>query len=121
MSERISDSNPPADGVFVEDTGPDRHIEENLKSRDTWTRLLFMVICCFLISIAGFVGTFVVVLGFLWVLFTGEVNRQVRQVGQSIATYIYEIIRFLTFNTDDRPFPLGNAWPSVDGQESEDG
>lgn len=116
----MSNSNPPADDAFVEEAGPDRRVEENLKSRDTWTRLLFMVICCFLISIAGFVGTFVVVLGFLWVLFTGEINRQVRQVGQSIASYVYEIVRFLTFNTDDRPFPLGNAWPSGDARRSED-
>ncbi len=108
----MSNSNPPADDVFVEDGGPERPMEDNLKSRATWMRLLFMVICSFLISIASFVGTFVVVLGFLWVLFTGEVNRQIREVGQSIAAYVYENIRYLTFNTDDRPFPLGNDWPS---------
>lgn len=108
----MSDRNPPADHAFVDDNGSGRPIEENLKSRATWTRLLFMVICCFLVSIASFVGTFVVVLGFLWLLFTGEVNRQIRQVGQSVATYVYEIIRYLTFNTDVRPFPLGGEWPS---------
>ena len=108
----MNNSNPPADEVFVEDGGPERPIEENLKSRATWTRLLFMVICGILLSIASFVGGFVVVLGFLWVLVTGEVNRQIREVGQSIAAYAYEIIRFLTFNTEDRPFPLGSDWPS---------
>ena len=108
----MSNSNPPADDVFVEDRGPERPIEDNLKSRATWMRLLFMVICAFLISITSFVGTFVVVLGFLWLLFTGEVNRQIRGVGQSIAAYLYEIIRYLTFNTDDRPFPLGGDWPT---------
>jgi hypothetical protein len=108
----MSNDNPPADEVVVDRDPAGKPIEENLKSRATWTRLLFMVICCILVSIASFVGTFVVVLGFLWVLFTGEVNRQIQQVGQSIAAYIYEIIRYLTFNTDDRPFPLGNDWPS---------
>ena len=108
----MSNSNPPADDVFAEEAHPERPIEENLKSRNTWMRLLFMVICGFLVSIASFVGGFVVVFGFLWVLFTGEVNQQIREVGQSIASYIYEIIRYLTFNTDDRPFPLGGDWPS---------
>lgn len=108
----MSNDNPPADDVFVEDVETGRPIEKNLKSRATWTRLLFMVISYFLLSIAGFVGSFVIVLGFLWVLFTGEVNPQVRQVGQSLAAYIYEIVRYLTFNTEDRPFPLGNEWPS---------
>jgi hypothetical protein len=35
-------------------------------------------------------------------------------VGQSIAAYIYESIRYLTFNTDDRPFPFGSPWPSTE-------
>lgn len=108
----MSSDNPPVDDVVVDDAPSGKQFEENLKSRATWTRLLFMVICYVLVSIAAFVGSFVVVLGFLWLLFTGEVNRQLQQAGQSLAAYIYEIIRYLTFNTDDRPFPLGNEWPS---------
>jgi len=108
----MSNQNPPVDDTFVDSDQPGRPIEENLKSRATWKRLLFIVICCILVSIAGFVGSFVVAFGFLWLLFTGEVNQQIRQVGQSLATYIYENIRYMTFNTDDRPFPLGGEWPS---------
>lgn len=108
----MSNDNPPVDGTFVEDDPAGKPIEENLKSRATWTRLLFMLICCVLLSIASFVGTFVVVFGFLWLLITGEVNRQVQQVGQSLSAYIYEIVRYLTINTEERPFPLGNDWPS---------
>lgn len=108
----MSNDNPTANDAFVEGDDHPKPIEENLKSRGTWTRLLFMVVCCILISIASFVGSFVVVFGFLWVLVTGDINPQIRQVGQSIAAYVYENIRFLTFNTEDRPFPLGNDWPS---------
>ena len=113
----MNDQNPPADHVVVEDTASGRPIEENIKSRATWTRFLFMVICYMLAGIASFVGTFVIVLGFLWLLFTGEANRQIQQVGQSIAAYLYEIIRYLTFNTDDRPFPFGNKWPASEPDE----
>ena len=108
----MSNDNPPLDDALVDNSDAARPIEENLKSRATWTRLLFMVIACFLLSLAAFVGSFVIVLGFLWVLFTGDVNQQIRQVGQSLAAYVYEIVRFLTFNTDERPFPLGGEWPS---------
>ena len=66
------------------------------------------------------VGSVVVVLGFLMVLFTGEVNRELRGVGQSIATYIYENIRYLTFNSDQRPFPFGGEWPSPDADDDQD-
>ena len=120
----MSDDNPPADHATVEErvseraeSGSESEFEKHVKSRSTWLRLLFMLIYYALISIASMVGTIVVVLGFLWVLFTGEVNRQLRQAGQGIAAYIYEIIRYLTFNTDDRPFPFGQDWPSGASQE----
>ena len=116
----MTDTTPPADHVFEDDQARGKPIEENLKSKATWTRFLFMVICSVLVWLASIVGAVVVVLGFLMVLFTGEVNRELRGVGQSLATYIYENIRFLTFNTDERPFPFGADWPSADGEESSD-
>jgi hypothetical protein len=97
----------------VADHGSDTvKVEENIKSRKTWLRLLFMCIYGVIISLTAMVGTAIVVLGFLWVLFTGEVNRELRGIGQAIAAYIYEITRYLTFNTDEKPFPFGRDWPS---------
>ncbi len=108
----MSDDNPPADHAIADDNSTGSPLEQNLKSRATWWRALFMLISCVLVSIASFVGTMVVVLGFFWVLFSGAVNRQLQEVGQSLASYIYGIICYLTFNTDEKPFPLGGQWPS---------
>ena len=107
----MSDTNPPADHAFVDEKPAGAPIEENLKSRATWMRFLYMLISCVLTSLASLVGSFIVLFGFLWLLFTGEVNRELRGVGQSLATYIYENVRYLTFNTNDRPFPFGSKWP----------
>ncbi len=108
--------NPTVDQVASEQVESSK-VEENLKSRTTWLRLLFMAIYGVVAWLAGMVGLVIVVLGFFWVLFTGEVNRELRQIGQAIASYIYEIVRYLTFNTDDKPFPFGGAWPSGESQE----
>ena len=108
----MSDTNPPADHAFVDEKNSAKPVEENIKSRTTWMRFLFMAICCVLVSLASLVGSVVVVFSFLWVLFTGDVNRELREVGQALASYIYQNIRFLTFNTEDKPFPLGGKWPS---------
>ena len=116
----MSDTNPPADHVFEDSKNSGKPIEEHIKSKATWTRFLFMVICSILVWLASIVGAVVVVLGFLMVLFTGEVNRELRGIGQSLATYIYENIRYLTFNSDERPFPFGGEWPSADGEDSSD-
>ena len=108
--------NPTVDQVASEQVESSK-VEENLKSRTTWLRLLFMAIYGVIAWLAGMVGLVIVVLGFFWVLFTGEVNRELRQIGQAIASYIYQIVRYLTFNTDDKPFPFGGAWPSGESQE----
>lgn len=110
----MSDDNPPADHVIADNNDSGIPIEENVKSRSTWLRLVFMIVFYVLATVASAVCTVVVGLGFLWVLFTGEKNRQLQQAGQVIAAYIYEIIRYLTYNTDDRPFPFDKGLPAAD-------
>jgi hypothetical protein len=86
--------------------------EERIKSRSTWLRLLFMIILVFLYGVSRVVVGVVVLLQFFWVLFTGETNERLKEFGQSLATYTYQIIRYLTYNTDSRPFPFDDDWPS---------
>ena len=114
----MSDDNPPADHVVSDKNETGVPLEENIKSRSTWLRLLFMVVFFVLGELAGLVLLVVIVLGFFWVLFTGEKNRQLQQAGQVIAGYIYEIIRYLTFNTEDKPFPFGKELPSSEPADS---
>lgn len=113
----MSNDNPTIDQVNVSDDDNGKHMEENLKSRTTWLRLVFMVIFCAVTSLAILVGSFVVALGFFWVLFTGEVNSQLKATGQGLAKYVYQIIRYLTFNTEAKPFPFGESWPSSDADD----
>lgn len=109
----MSDDNPPADHVISEKNASGIPIEENIKSRSTWLRLLFMVAFYVIGTLTSAVLTVVVVLGFLWVLFTGEKNGQLQQAGQVIAGYLYEIVRYLTFITEDKPFPFGKELPTA--------
>jgi len=104
-------NNPTVDQVAA-DESENGKIEDHIKSRATWLRLLFMALYGLFISLTSMVGCVIVVLGFFWVLFTGEVNPELRRIGQAIASYIHDIVRYLTYNTDDKPFPFGGAWPS---------
>ena len=86
-------------------------IEENLKSRSTWLRLLFMIVLAFIYGISRIVVGAVVVLQFLVVLFTGETNERLRAFGRSLSTYTYQVLLYLTYNTEERPFPFDLDWP----------
>ena len=86
-------------------------VKEHVKQRSTWLRLFFMLVVVLLYTVSRIVIGVVVLLQFFWVLFTGETNRQLEAFGQSLATYTYQIVRYLTFNTEERPFPFDLDWP----------
>lgn len=87
-------------------------LEAHLTSRSTWMRLLFMLVMLVLYSVSRIVVTAVIVVQFLHVLFTGQKNLPLLRLGQSLATYTYEIVRYLTFTSDVRPFPFDADWPA---------
>lgn len=112
----MASEQPPRDHPLDDDqSDPDddgrREIEDNIKSRSTWLRLLFMIIIAVIYGLSRLVLGAVVLLQFLWVLFTGEPNTRLTGFGQSLATYTYQIVRYLTFNTETRPFPFDEDWP----------
>lgn len=107
MSEATIDQ--PGDGDAESEF---RAVEGNLKSRDTWIRLVFMLIYWAVLSVTTVVATAIIVLGFLVVLVTGERNEQLKSAGNSVADYVREILRYLTFNEDRKPFPFGADFPT---------
>ncbi|MEJ2115688.1 MAG: DUF4389 domain-containing protein [Gammaproteobacteria bacterium] len=96
----------------VSSSGEESPLAKNLKSKSIWMRLLFMLVVTFLYSVSRIVVGAVVIVQFFWVLFTGETNQKLQVFGKSLATYTNQIILYLTFNTEARPFPFDIDWPN---------
>lgn len=94
-------------------------IKQNLKSSDTWSRILYMLLFVILYSLAEVVLTAVIVFQLLLVLFTASKNARLLKLGQSLSTYIYQVLSYLSFNSDYQPYPLG-AWPKGEPKLSKD-
>jgi hypothetical protein len=92
-------------------------VKENVKDSSVWKHLLFMLLFGFLYSVAEVVLVAVVVFQFLFVLFTGNKNDRLLDLGSKISNYIYQVLRYLTYNNDERPYPFSD-WPS--GQDTAD-
>lgn len=93
----------------------DSELKENLTSQEAWTRGLFMVMFFILLELAKAVAGMVVVLQFLFTIFTSQTNENLLRFGGSLTRYIYQTWSYLTYNSETRPFPF-SAWP--DGLES---
>jgi len=101
MSDHVETGSPPGEEV-----------KENLKSRSTWLRLIFMILFAVLFWIAESVLLVVAVLQFLWKLFSADTNTRLTAFGENLGRYLYQIVRFLTFNTEEMPFPFED-WPGA--------
>jgi len=84
---------------------------------DLWRRALFMLLFALLYSVARFVLGVVVIVQFLVVLITGSVNEQLLRLGSSLSVYAYQVFRFLTFTSDEQPFPMSD-WPADEAEDS---
>src|SRR5690606_13169664 len=87
-------------------------LKSNLTSSKHWLRLLFMVLFAVILYIAFIVMAVLVMLQFLFSLISGRDNWNLREFGQSLAQYIYQTLRFLTYNSEVKPFPFDD-WPPV--------
>lgn len=89
----------------------DDDLKQNLTASETWIRGLFILLFVFLLVIARVVTGAVVVIQFLFTVFTGQTNENLRNFGASLASFIYQALLFVTYNTDDKPFPF-SPWPT---------
>lgn len=88
-------------------------IQENLASKNTWTRLVYMILFAVIYSVVDIVVLAVMVIQFLFVLLTGEKNAQLLKFGTELSQYLYRVLRFITFASEDKPFPFDD-WPVTD-------
>lgn len=87
----------------------------NLLDAAIWLRLLFMLLFVVLVQLAAAVMWVVVVLQFLFNLFSGASNQQLSKLGAGLSLYIYQSWQFLNFNSDEKPYPFQD-WPSAPDQ-----
>ena len=88
-------------------------VKENLKETSTWLRLLYMVLFGVVIEIAFMVMFVIVLIQFLLKLFSAKVNAELQKLGDSIGSYFHQIVAFLTYRTEDMPYPFA-PWPTAD-------
>ncbi|MEQ1558035.1 MAG: DUF4389 domain-containing protein [Methyloglobulus sp.] len=91
----------------------DEQLEENLKKISTWKRIFFMLIFAAIGGLVRMLLWAVILLQIASVLFTGNANENVLKFGRSLALYTYHILSFLTFNTENLPYPFAD-WASTE-------
>jgi hypothetical protein len=92
-------------------------IKSNLTSSKHWLRLLFMLVFGAVLQVASIIMWGLVIAQFIFSLITGEDNAQLRKFGHSLSIYIFDTLKFLTYASEEKPFPFAD-WPKVDDEKS---
>lgn len=85
-------------------------LEVSTNRRNIWIRGLFMLLMALVLHAAGTVMFIVAVLQFLLGLMNDKPNERLVSFGRSLARYFQQIVNFMTFATEDIPFPFSD-WP----------
>lgn len=88
-------------------------IVENLKQPKQWFRIAFMIALSVALYLAGTILTLLIVAQALFGLLTGTDNRNLRELGAALTRYVRQVLDFLTYNSEFKPFPFA-PFPSVD-------
>lgn len=78
-----------------------------------WERVLFVALFWVIFYVSQIVIAAVVVGQCLFMLIGGKPNDHLTQLGDKLSQYINEILRFMTFNSDQKPFPFSDFPKSV--------
>lgn len=83
-------------------------LKENIKDQGTWMRGLYILMYAIIYSVTEIVIALVVIIQFLFVLITRQANEKLLTLGANLSTFIYQILSYVTFNSDERPFPFSD-------------
>ncbi|WP_062269958.1 DUF4389 domain-containing protein [Endozoicomonas arenosclerae] len=102
----------------------DEKVIDNLKSESRWLRLLFMVLFYMVANLAGLLILVISVVQVAHGFIKTEPNSRLLEFSSGLNQYFYQIIQFMTYNSDTKPYPFSD-WPEQkevfsDSDESDD-
>lgn len=87
-------------------------IKRNVSDKDTWLRLVYMIVLGIAFYFASSLLFAIALLQFLAKLFTGKVLDGLMSFSVNLGTYLAQIAQYLAYNNHDKPFPFA-AFPET--------
>ena len=81
-------------------------VKENVRNVDTWMRGLFIVIFGVIFYFLIGIVWLLVIFQFITKVVTGSLNVQVEKFSSSLTQFVLQILNYVTFQSEERPFPF---------------
>ena len=87
-------------------------LKDHVSDPGAWIRLVYIFLFAVIFNLALPVIAFVVAVQFLFRLLSGSVNARLSDFGGQLAAYAQQIVAFLTYHGEDKPYPFA-SWPAA--------
>lgn len=88
----------------------DKDKKENLSGSEIWLRGGFILIFALIYGISKILIWSLVLFQFISLLITKETNTQLNHFSKSLSVFVYQLLQYVMFNSDEKPFPF-SPWP----------
>ena len=85
---------------------------EKTSDPSIWIRGLYMLLFAIVTRLTEIVIGLVMLIQFVLKAATGGTNSNLVDFGNQLSQYLFEIVQFQTFNTEDKTFPF-SQWPQA--------
>lgn len=102
MSEKENSNNEPDQIISV---NPEA-VVENIKETSIWLRLVLVLIFLFVFTFTDIILWLIAGIQFLFTIFTKKPNDNLLSLSIKIRKYLSQIIDFVTYSSDLKPFPF---------------
>lgn len=86
------------------------NVKENVKNVDVWIRGLFIIIFGVIFYFLYGIIWLLVVFQFFTKVITGNLNDNLSKFSGGLTSYAMQILNYITFQSEVRPFPF-SPWP----------
>ena len=88
--------------------------ETTVSRKDILVRLLYTILYLLVFEIIKLIIQIIVVFQYIYLFITLSHNDPVRNFSNKLCTYTYDVMRYLTLNKNQRPFPFNDFPPAVE-------
>jgi len=78
------------------------------EKKEAWFRIIIVIICGIIFAVWRYLIFLFAILNWFIVVFSGKRNKELAMFSEYFNTEAYKFMRYLTFMSNERPFPFSN-------------
>jgi hypothetical protein len=86
----------------------EKELKDKLMAQDKWLRGVLMLLFWVIKYVVGWLIVFAAIFQFIFDLISGKPNEKVMEFTKHLNNYLLQVVNFLTYNTETKPFPFAD-------------